>query len=214
MQMIRGGALHTIANHLAIQQKDLNASWPSAPSRRPDISCCRAGRQRHGHSALTTTCDRTWWPTRVFAIIASLRSTTRRGELDAYDGFNQTNPRLSFIMTLALISLGGIRPSQACSPSSSPSCRPSTCRGHHAHGAPIYAGCSCLVNTVISLYYYLLIVKAMYIKHTDKPCPPSPPHTPSCPGHLHAGHRGLWRLSYVYNWITQTRLASSKGCFF
>jgi NADH-quinone oxidoreductase subunit N len=28
-----------------------------------------------------------------------------------------------------------------------------------------------LVNTVVSLYYYLLIVKAMYIKQTDAPLP-------------------------------------------
>jgi NADH-quinone oxidoreductase subunit N len=28
-----------------------------------------------------------------------------------------------------------------------------------------------LVNTVVSLYYYLLIVKAMYIKQTDTPLP-------------------------------------------
>ena len=28
-----------------------------------------------------------------------------------------------------------------------------------------------LVNTVVSLYYYLLIVKAMYIKKTDSPLP-------------------------------------------
>jgi NADH-quinone oxidoreductase subunit N len=28
-----------------------------------------------------------------------------------------------------------------------------------------------LINTVISLYYYLLIVKAMYIKKTDTPLP-------------------------------------------
>ncbi|MCP6003382.1 hypothetical protein NL386_38150, partial [Klebsiella pneumoniae] len=28
-----------------------------------------------------------------------------------------------------------------------------------------------LINTVVSLYYYLLIVKAMYIKQTDTPLP-------------------------------------------
>jgi NADH-quinone oxidoreductase subunit N len=28
-----------------------------------------------------------------------------------------------------------------------------------------------LINTVVSLYYYLLIVKAMYIKPTDEPLP-------------------------------------------
>jgi NADH-quinone oxidoreductase subunit N len=28
-----------------------------------------------------------------------------------------------------------------------------------------------LVNTVVSLYYYLLIVKAMYIKNNDNPLP-------------------------------------------
>ena len=28
-----------------------------------------------------------------------------------------------------------------------------------------------MINTVVSLYYYLLIVKAMYIKQTDSPLP-------------------------------------------
>jgi NADH-quinone oxidoreductase subunit N len=36
---------------------------------------------------------------------------------------------------------------------------------------PYFVVLVALVNTVISLYYYLLIVKAMYIKKEDNPLP-------------------------------------------
>ncbi len=42
-----------------------------------------------------------------------------------------------------------------------------TTLGAWAYGVVFIA----LVNTVISLYYYLLIVKAMFIKHNDNPLP-------------------------------------------
>lgn len=55
----------------------------------------------------------------VFAIIASVEEHQGTVDIDSYNGFYQTNPRLSFIMTLALFSLGGIPPFAECSLSSS-----------------------------------------------------------------------------------------------
>ena len=98
----------------------------------------------------------------VFAIINIVEQ--RRGKLNIsdYDGFYATNPKLSFIMTLCLFSLAGIPPFA----------------GFFSKFFIFMAGFKAgfpwlvfiaLVNTVISLYYYLLIVKAMYIKKSDTP---------------------------------------------
>ena len=67
-----------------------------------------------------------------------------------------------------------------------------------------------LVNTVISLYYYLLIVKAMYIKHNDKPLPTFASHTSTklALAICTLGIVAFGVLSYVYNWINAATLAS------
>jgi len=81
-----------------------------------------------------------------------------------YNGLYQTNPRLSLIMTLALFSLGGIPPFVGFFSK------------FFIFMAAFGAGFKVLVfiaviNTIISLYYYLLIVKAMYIIPNDAPIP-------------------------------------------
>ena len=109
----------------------------------------------------------------VFAIIASVEEHHGTVDMDSYNGFYQTNPRLSFIMTLALFSLGGIPPFAGMF---------SKFFAFMAavDGAQVTSGIGsltyavvfiALVNTVISLYYYLLIVKAMFIKPNDNPLP-------------------------------------------
>jgi NADH-quinone oxidoreductase subunit N len=60
-----------------------------------------------------------------------------------------------------------------------------------------------LVNTVVSLYYYLLIVKAMYIKSSDSPMPTfrSSVTTRLALGLCTAGILLFGVLSCVYEWI-------------
>ena len=60
-----------------------------------------------------------------------------------------------------------------------------------------------LINTVISLYYYLLIVKAMYIKHNDNPLPTFRSHvnTRLALAICVLGIVAFGVCSYVYNWI-------------
>ena len=82
-----------------------------------------------------------------------------------YSGLYQTNPRLSLIMTLALFSLGGIPPFVGFFSK------------FFIFMAAFGAGFKVLVfiaviNTIISLYYYLLIVKAMYITPNETPIAP------------------------------------------
>ena len=63
-----------------------------------------------------------------------------------------------------------------------------------------------LVNTVVSLYYYLLIVKAMYIKQTDSPLPTfkSDLNTKVALALCTAGIILFGVCSYFYNWIYTT----------
>ena len=110
----------------------------------------------------------------VFAIIASVEEHNGGTvNMDSYNGFYKTNPRLSFIMTLALFSLGGIPPFAGMFSkffsfmAAADGAQITTIVGSLTYAVVFIA----LVNTVISLYYYLLIVKAMFIKPNDNPLP-------------------------------------------
>ena len=99
----------------------------------------------------------------VFGVISTIEQHTG-GKVDrsTYNGLYKTNPRLSFVMTLALFSLAGIPPfagffSKFFVFASA---------FHSGHWLVVFLA---LVNTIISLYYYLLIVKAMYITPNDAP---------------------------------------------
>ena len=85
----------------------------------------------------------------------------------AYDGLYQTNPRLAFLMTLALFSLAGIPPFAGMFSKFFVFMAAAQQGSFLAYFVVFVA----LVNTVVSLYYYLLIVKAMYINKTDTPLP-------------------------------------------
>ena len=85
----------------------------------------------------------------------------------AYNGFYQTNPKLSFLMTLALFSLAGIPPFAGMFSKFFVF----MAAAQQGSAAAYFVVFVALVNTVISLYYYLLIVKAMYITKTDTPLP-------------------------------------------
>ena len=100
----------------------------------------------------------------AFAVIQSVEQNTGKVDMDDYNGLYQTNPKLAFLMTLCLFSLAGIPPFAGMFSK------------FFVFMAAFKAGYHllvfiALVNTVISLYYYLLIVKAMYIKPNDNPLP-------------------------------------------
>ena len=106
----------------------------------------------------------------VFAIISVVeQNNSGRTDMSAYDGFYGTNPKLSFLMTLALFSLGGIPPFAGMF--SKFFVFLSSVNGQNGNWLPYVIMFIALVNTVVSLYYYLLIVKAMYIKKSEHPLP-------------------------------------------
>lgn len=101
----------------------------------------------------------------AFGVIASVEQHSGRVGLEDYNGFYRTNPRLTLAMTLALFSLAGIPPFAGFFSK------------FFVFAAAFRGGFHllvfiALVNTVVSLYYYLLVVKAMYITPNDAPVAP------------------------------------------
>ena len=88
-------------------------------------------------------------------------------KMSCYNGLYQTNPKLSFLMTLALFSLAGIPPFAGMFSKFFVFMAAAQQGSFLAYLVVFIA----LVNTVVSLYYYLLIVKAMYIIPTESPLP-------------------------------------------
>ena len=111
----------------------------------------------------------------VFTVISAVENngqcSTVNGQsltsMRAYDGLYQTNPKLAFLMTLALFSLAGIPPFAGMFSKFFVFMAAAQQGSFLAYFVVFVA----LVNTVVSLYYYLLIVKAMYINKTDTPLP-------------------------------------------
>ncbi len=98
----------------------------------------------------------------AFAVINIIDQRAGKVTLDDYNGLYTTNPKLAFLMTLALFSLAGIPPFAGFFSK------------FFIFAAAFEAGFHllvfiALVNTVLSLYYYLKVVKAMYINKSEQP---------------------------------------------
>ena len=104
----------------------------------------------------------------VFTVISTVEQNNGGTTLmSSYDGLYQTNPKLAFLMTLALFSLAGIPPFAGMFSKFFVFMAAAQQGSFWAYFVVFIA----LINTVVSLYYYLLIVKAMYIRQTDTPLP-------------------------------------------
>ena len=104
----------------------------------------------------------------VFTVISTVEQNNGGTTLmSSYNGLYQTNPKLAFLMTLALFSLAGIPPFAGMFSKFFVFMAAAQQGSFWAYFVVFIA----LINTVVSLYYYLLIVKAMYIKQTDTPLP-------------------------------------------
>lgn len=103
----------------------------------------------------------------VFAIIAAVENANGgKTDMATYNGLYKTNPKMAFLMTLALFSLGGIPPFAGMF--SKFFVFLAAVDGRPAF-MPYFVVFIALVNTVVSLYYYLLIVKAMFINNDGEP---------------------------------------------
>jgi NADH-quinone oxidoreductase subunit N len=95
----------------------------------------------------------------AFGVIGAIENATGKVSMDDYRGLYKTNPRLSFAMMLAMFSLAGIPPFAGFFS------KFFIFTGALNQGTiAIYVlVLIALINTIISLYYYLLVVKAMFI---------------------------------------------------
>ena len=155
----------TVANLFAIRQKDLKRFMAfSSISQAGYIMLAVIGGNALGMTSLVfyvlvyMAANLT-----VFGVLSVVEQHSGgKVGLEDYNGFYKTNPRLAVGMTLALFSLAGIPPFAGFFSK------------FFVFAAAFKGGFHVLVfialiNTVISLYYYLLIVKAMYITPGDAP---------------------------------------------
>ena len=160
----------TVANLFAIRQSELKRFMAfSSISQAGYIMLAVVGYSQLGVAALTYyVLVYIVANMAVFTVINVVeRNNGGRTDMAAYNGFYQTNPKLSFLMTLALFSLAGIPPFAGMFS------KFFVFMAGVQDGDPMayFVVFIALVNTVVSLYYYLLIVKAMYITKTDSPLP-------------------------------------------
>jgi NADH-quinone oxidoreductase subunit N len=98
----------------------------------------------------------------VFGVLSMVINQTGKETMDDLNGFYSTNPRLSLIMLISLFSLAGIPP----------------VAGFFGKFFLFTAAASkglyilvliAVINATVSLYYYLLVVKAMFINKNETP---------------------------------------------
>jgi NADH-quinone oxidoreductase subunit N len=98
----------------------------------------------------------------AFGVIALVSAMTGKETVNDYKGFYKTNPLLSWVLTISLFSLAGIPPTA----------------GFFGKFFLLTAGAAkgnyaliivAALNMVISLYYYLRIVKAMFMDENEQP---------------------------------------------
>lgn len=100
----------------------------------------------------------------AFGVITLVSFQTGKENIDDYKGFYKTNPILSWVIAIALFSLAGIPPTS----------------GFFGKMFLVTAGASkgnyfliafASLNMVISLYYYLRVIKAIFIDENSNPLP-------------------------------------------
>lgn len=100
----------------------------------------------------------------AFGVVAAIHDFSGVETISGYNGLYKTNPKLSLLMTLALFSLAGIPPVAGFF-------------GKFflftaaAGSGYYYLVLIAVLNATISLYYYLRVVRAMFIEKNDNPVP-------------------------------------------
>lgn len=98
----------------------------------------------------------------MFAVVAIVFNKTGKDDVDDYKGFYQNNKLLSWVIALALFSLAGIPPTAGFFG------KYFLLTAGAANGDYILLSVA-ILNMVVSLYYYLRIVKAVFIDKSETP---------------------------------------------
>ena len=163
----------TVANLFAIRQSELKRFMAfSSISQAGYIMLAVIGADAHAGASALTFYVLVYVAANmaVFTVISAVEHNGGSTQMTAYNGLYKSNPKLALLMTLALFSLAGIPPFAGMF--SKFFVFLAAVNGHNSMPFwPYFVVLVALVNTVISLYYYLLIVKAMYIIKEDNPLP-------------------------------------------
>jgi NADH-quinone oxidoreductase subunit N len=108
----------------------------------------------------------------AFAVVILFSEATKSETIADLAGLNRRNPMLALAMTIGMLSLGGIPPMAGFFGK------------FFLFNAAIEADLTWLavigvINSIIALYYYLVVIKVMYVdrsEHEDKPIPVSRPY--------------------------------------
>lgn len=133
----------------------------------------------------------------AFGVVSAIENATGKLHMDEYNGLYKTNPKLSLLLMLSVFSLAGIPP----------------VAGFFGKLFLFISAASAgfywlvfiaVLNATISLYYYLLVVKAMFINKNDNPIPTFKSDMMTRTGLIlsAAGIFALGFWSQVYEWIT------------
>lgn len=100
----------------------------------------------------------------AFGVVQAISTQTGKEGLSDYEGLYRTNPNLSLIMMLALFSLAGIPPVAGFFGKFFLF----TAAASEGYYLLVFIG---VVNVTISLYYYLLVVRAMFLRKSEHAIP-------------------------------------------
>ncbi|MEI7595812.1 MAG: NADH-quinone oxidoreductase subunit N [Bacteroidota bacterium] len=103
----------------------------------------------------------------AFGIVAAIENKTGKLKVEDYNGLYQSNPKLSLLMLVSMFSLAGIPP--VAGYFGKFFLYMSAVRGGSLSMYILVL--IAIVNTIISLYYYLQIVKAMFLTTSENPIP-------------------------------------------
>ncbi len=98
----------------------------------------------------------------AFGVAAAIASQTGKEKIDDYKGLYQTNPFLSWVMALALFSLAGIPPTAGFFG------KLFLISAGATNGSYMFITIAAL-NMIVSLYYYLKVVRAIFMDKNEQP---------------------------------------------
>lgn len=101
----------------------------------------------------------------AFGIASSVEEKTGKLNISDYNGFYSTNPKMAWGMMIAMFSLGGIPPTAGFFSKMFVF----MAAMENGSSANIVLVVLAFLNTIISLFYYLMVVKAMFINKSNNP---------------------------------------------
>jgi len=100
----------------------------------------------------------------AFGVASAISSETGKENIADYRGLYKTNPFMSWVLALALFSLAGIPPTAGFFG------KLFLLTAGASKGSYWFIGIAAM-NMIISLYYYLMVVRAMFMDKNDQPIP-------------------------------------------